>query len=142
MGRARHIHQHQCQEVILNPKDLRYTKGHTWVKRADAEATIGITNYAQEQLGSVLFLDISQVGELVKQGQPCGTVESDKATSEVMCPVSGKVVAVNQKALDAPELVNQDPYGQGWLLRIEMSDSKELDVLMTVEAFEAYTAGS
>jgi len=125
----------------LNPKDCKYTKGHTWVRVSGEEATIGISDYAQQQLGSVLFLEVAQPGDTVQQGQPCGTVESDKATSDIMCPVSGEVVAVNDKALDAPETVNQDPYGEGWLLKVRLSQPGELDNLMTAEEFEAYIAG-
>ncbi|MBI4301142.1 MAG: glycine cleavage system protein GcvH [Chloroflexi bacterium] len=124
----------------MNPKECRYTKGHTWVKVENNEATVGITDYAQEQLGSVLFLEVAEVGRPVAQFQPCGTVESDKATSDIMSPVSGQVTTVNEEVLNAPELVNQDPYGASWLFKARLSDPQELNALMTAEEFEAYIA--
>ena len=126
----------------MNPKDCHYTKGHTWVRASGNVATVGITDHAQKQLGSVLFLEVAQAGDAVTQGKPCGTIESDKATSEIMCPVGGKVVTINQETMDAPETVNKDPYGKGWLLQVHMSNLKELDNLMTAEAFEKYVAGA
>ncbi len=125
----------------MNPKDCKYTKGHTWVRVSGQEATVGVSDYAQKQLGSVLFVEVAQVGDAVAQGKPCGTIESDKATSEVQSPVSGKVTAVNQDTLDAPESVNKDPYGKGWLLKVQMSNPGELQSLMTAEAFEKYISG-
>ncbi|MBI2303787.1 MAG: glycine cleavage system protein GcvH [Chloroflexi bacterium] len=124
----------------MNPKDCKYSKGHTWVRVAGGEAIIGITDYAQQQMGSILFVETKEVGSQINQFQPCGTVESDKATSDVMSPISGEVVAVNQEAVDAPELLNQDPYGAGWLLKARPANPKELDDLMTAEQFEAATS--
>lgn len=126
----------------MDPKECKYTKGHTWVRAAGQEATIGITDYAQKQLGSVLFLELAQVGDAVTQGKPCGTIESDKATSEIMSPVSGKVAAINQETVDAPEAVNKDPYGSGWLLKVQVSNPEELDGLMSAEDFAKYIASA
>lgn len=124
----------------MNPKDCRYTKGHTWVRPEDGIATIGVTDYAQEQLGAVLFVEVAEVGDTVTQFQSCGTVESDKATSDIICPVSGQVVEVNGEALDAPEMLNQEPYGGGWLLKVKLADRNELKGLMSAQEFEAYIA--
>ncbi len=124
----------------MNPQDRRYTKGHTWVRVQDSEATIGITDYAQQQLGKVLFLEVAQEGIQIKQGQPCGTVESDKATSDVMSPITGEVMAVNEETINAPERVNEDPYGAGWLLKARILIPAELEALMSAEEFEAYIA--
>lgn len=124
----------------MNPRDYKYTKGHTWVKAEDSAAKIGITRYAVEQLGSIVFLEVADVGEAITQFEPCGTVESTKATSDIMSPVSGEVTAVNEEAIDRPEIVEEDPYGAGWLLRLKMSDPAELDALMSAEEFEKYIA--
>ncbi|MDO8490889.1 MAG: glycine cleavage system protein GcvH [Dehalococcoidia bacterium] len=121
----------------MNPKDLKYSKDQTWVRVAGDEGTIGITDYAQKQLGSVLFVEVKQPGEQVKQGQPCGTIESDKATSDIVCPVSGEVVAVNSDAIEAPESVNQAPYEAGWLLKVRLADKGELGKLLSATDFEA-----
>lgn len=126
----------------MNPRDYRYTTGHTWVKAEGAEATIGLTHYAQDKLGRVLFLELSQVGDHITRSQPCGTVESDKATADIMSPISGEVLAVNEETLNAPEMVNEEPYGKGWLLRARLADPAELKGLMTAEEFEAFTASS
>jgi len=124
----------------MNPRDYKYTEGHTWVKAEDIEAKIGITQYAVKQLGSILFLEVADVGEAITQFEPCGTVESAKATSDIMSPVSGEVTAVNEEAIDSLEMVEEDPYGTGWLLRVRMSDPAELDALMSAEEFEKYIA--
>jgi len=124
----------------MNPHDYKYTEGHTWVKAEDIEAKIGITQYAVKQLGSILFLEVADVGEAITQFEPCGTVESAKATSDIMSPVSGEVTAVNEEAIDSLEMVEEDPYGTGWLLRVRMSDPAELDALMSAEEFEKYIA--
>ncbi len=127
----------------MNPKDCRYSKSHIWVKAAGSEATIGLTEYAQEQLGNILFVEAAaEVGDAIAQGKPCGTVESDKATSDVLSPVSGEVVAVNEEVINAPEIINQDPYGAGWLLRARLSNPRELDELMSAEEFDSYIAES
>ncbi|MBI2864543.1 MAG: glycine cleavage system protein GcvH [Chloroflexi bacterium] len=120
------------------PQDLRYTKGHTWVKADGDVATVGITDFAQDRLGSILLFELGGEGSATTQGQPLGTVESDKATSEVMAPVSGEVSEVNEETANAPELANDDPYGDGWLVKVRMSDPKELDNLMDAEEFERY----
>ena len=122
----------------MNPKDCRYTKGHTWVRVAGGEAVVGITDYAQKQLGSVLFIEVKQPGDRIHQSQPCGTVESEKATADIMSPITGEVIEVNEEVLLAPELVNKAPYGKGWLLRAALGDPSELASLMSAAEFEAY----
>lgn len=126
----------------MNPKELRYSKGHTWVRVEDGTATIGVTDYAQHQLGSVLFVELKQPGEAVVQFEPCGSVESDKATADITSPVSGKVIEVNEEARNAPELLNKDPYGEGWLLKLEISSPGEVANLMSAEEFEAFIANA
>lgn len=123
------------------PKGLKYTKGHTWVKVDGDEATVGITDYAQEKLGSILLFELTDEGSTVEQGQPLGTVESDKATSDVVSPISGEVIEINQEAIDAPEKANEDPYGEGWLMKIRLSNPGELENLMSAEDFEKYISG-
>lgn len=124
----------------MNPKDCRYSKEHIWVRAQGNEATIGLTEYAQEQLGNILFVEAAEVGDSIGRGKPCGTVESDKATSDVISPVSGAVLAVNEDVVNAPETINQDPYGAGWLLKARLSNTADLDQLMSAEQFEAYIA--
>ena len=126
----------------MNPEDCKYSEGHTWVRAEDGEATIGLSDYAQERLGSILFVELKEPGDEVTMGEPCGSIESDKATSDISCPVSGEIIAMNEEVLDAPELVNDDPYGEGWLLRVRMNNPQELDELMSASEFEAFTAGN
>lgn len=126
----------------MNPEDCRFSESYTWVRVEGNEAIIGLSDYAQERLGSILFVELSEPGDRVIQGDPCGNVESDKATSDLSCPVSGEVVAINEEVLDAPELINDDPYGEGWLLRVRMTNPQELDDLMLASEFEAFIAGS
>ncbi|MBI4282663.1 MAG: glycine cleavage system protein GcvH [Chloroflexi bacterium] len=126
----------------MNPANCKYTKGHTWVRVEGNLAVIGLTDYAQQQLGKVLFVEAAAKGKKVAQSQSCGTVESDKATSDIMCPVTGEVTDVNEEALDAPELLNQEPYGKGWLIKVRLQDSKELGALMTAQEFEKYIEGA
>ncbi|MFH1486234.1 MAG: glycine cleavage system protein GcvH [Chloroflexota bacterium] len=126
----------------MNPKEMKYSKGHTWVKIENGTASVGLTDYAQHQLGSVLFVETKQPGEEVTQFDPCGTVESDKATADIMSPLSGKISMVNEEVLNAPELLNKDPYGAGWLLKLEVTDKGELANLMSAEEFEAFIANA
>ena len=126
----------------MNPANLRYTEGHTWVRTEDGEAVVGITDYAQQQLGSILYVETSEPGDTVRQFAPAGSVESDKSTSDFVSPVSGEVIAVNEEALGAPEKLNEDPYGEGWLLRIRMSDPSEVEDLLTAEEYEERIANA
>jgi glycine cleavage system H protein len=122
----------------VTPEDLLYTEEHEWVARkADNHVRIGITDYAQTQLGDVVFVQLPEVGEDVDAGSPVGEVESTKSVSEIYAPVAGKVTAVNN-ALDAePELINSDPYGEGWILEIALSDPDAVDGLLDAKAYQA-----
>jgi glycine cleavage system H protein len=125
------------------PADLRYTREHEWAKVDGKRARVGITHYAQDQLGDVVFVELPKVGARVRQMQPFGVVESVKAVSDLFAPLSGEVVEVNQGLTDHPEQVNQDPYGGGWLIVIALADPKELEALMSAADYEKFlqTAG-
>jgi glycine cleavage system H protein len=122
------------------PDDLRYHAEHDWARIEGDEATLGITWFAQDALGELVHFEPPAVGSTVSQGAACGEVESVKAVSDVVAPLSGEVLDVNQKAVDEPEIVNEDPYGEGWLLRIRVADAAEADVLMDAEAYRAHVA--
>ncbi len=108
------------------PEDLLYTRSHEWIRKEGDQVVIGITHYAQEQLGEVVYIELPEVGHSVDSGEELGTLESVKAVSEYFAPVAGEVVAVNERLRDEPNLVNEDPYGDGWLLRISGSADEEL----------------
>jgi len=122
------------------PDDLRYSKEHEWVRVEDSRATIGITSFAAEELGDIVFVELPEIGADVSQFATFGVVESVKAVSDLYAPVSGTVVEVNEALRDAPELMNSDPFGEGWIARVELSDRGELDTLMDGEAYAAETA--
>jgi glycine cleavage system H protein len=124
----------------MYPKDYRYTKEHEWIKADGATGTIGITDYAQHELGDVVFVELPKVGAQLKAGQSLGTVESVKAVSEIFTPVSGEVTETNPALVDAPEKINSDPHGSAWLIRIRLADPKEPASLMDAAAYEAYIA--
>lgn len=125
------------------PADLRYTREHEWARVEGHRARVGITHYAQDQLGDVVFVELPKIGTRVRHMQSFGVVESVKAVSDLFAPLSGGVVEVNQNLTQRPEQVNHDPYGAGWLIVIDMSDPKELNALMNATDYEAYlqTAG-
>jgi glycine cleavage system H protein len=122
------------------PDDLRYHAEHDWARIEGDEATLGITWFAQDALGELVHFEAPEVGSMVSQGGACGEVESVKAVSDVIAPLSGEVLEVSQKAVDEPEIVNEDPYGEGWLIRIRMSDAAEADVLMDATSYKAHVA--
>jgi len=122
------------------PDDLRYHREHDWARIEGEEATFGITWFAQDALGELVHYEPAEVGSTVTRGSPCGEVESVKAVSDVIAPLSGEVLEVNQKAVDEPEVVNEDPYGEGWLVRVRLSDPDEAGELMDVEAYRAHVA--
>jgi glycine cleavage system H protein len=124
----------------MYPKDYRYTKEHEWIKADGATGTIGITDYAQHELGDVVFVELPKVGAQLKAGQSLGTVESVKAVSEIFTPVSGEVTETNPALVDAPEKINSDPHGSAWLIKIRLADPKEPASLMDAAAYEAYIA--
>ena len=122
------------------PADLRYTRDHEWAKPEGGRLRVGITAYAQEQLGDVVFVELPKVGANVTQKQAFGVVESVKAVSDLFAPVSGEVVEVNAALPDAPELVNQDPYGRGWMIVVAPSKNDESDNLLTAAEYEQFLA--
>jgi glycine cleavage system H protein len=119
------------------PEDLLYHAEHDWARVEDDEATFGITWYAQDSLGEVVFFDPPKVGATVTKDSPYTEVESVKAVSDVICPLSGEVIAVNDELSDSPEKINEDPYGEGWLVRVKLSDPSEQEALLDAAAYEA-----
>ncbi len=124
------------------PETLRYTKDHEWAKLEGKRARIGITDYAQTELTDVVFVELPPIGKVVKQGEPLGTVESVKAVSEIFAPVSGKVVEVNKALEEKPEIVNKDPYGEGWMVVLEASEPTRADSLMDAAAYRKHIGDS
>ncbi len=124
------------------PADLRYHREHDWVRTEGDEAVFGITWYAQDALGEVVYYDPPAVGTTVTKDASYGELESVKAVSDIIAPASGEVTAVNPGVADRPEVVNEDPYGEGWLIRVRLSDPSELDDLMDEPAYREYLAGS
>lgn len=122
------------------PKDLKYASSHEWIRVEGNRAVVGITDFAQSQLGDIVFVEVPALGAKVAVGQGFSVVESVKAVSDIYAPVAGVVVEVNDALTDAPEAVNQDPYGQGWIAVIEMSDRADLDRLLDSEAYEKAAA--
>ena len=123
-----------------SPTDRRYTKEHEWVRVENDLGTVGITDYAQDQLGDLVYLDLPSSGTQVKQLDKLGEIESVKAVSDLYSPVSGEVVEVNQEVVDRPELVNQSPYEEGWLVRLRLADPAEVDGLLTAEQYDELIA--
>ena len=123
------------------PENLHYTAEHEWVAIDGAVASIGITDYAQQALGDVVYVQVPAAGQPVTAGEPCGEVESTKSVSDIYAPVSGTVVEVNQELADAPQRVNEDPYGEGWLVVIEADDATQLDQLLDADAYRALIEG-
>ena len=121
----------------MNPTDLKYSKEHEWVRPEEGgEAVVGITDYAQEQLGDVVYVLLPSEGEQLEQGKKLGEVESVKSVSDIFSPVSGEVIAVNEALSDQPELVNEDPYGKGWITRLRLSNPGQLDGLLSAQQYE------
>src|SRR5438094_5199847 len=121
------------------PKDVKYTEQHEWARQEGDRIRIGITDYAQDALGDVVYVDTPQVGTEVRAGEPFGEVESTKSVSDVYAPVSGSVVERNEELADAPELVNQEPYGRGWMIAIQPSDPSQVDALLDAASYRAFT---
>ena len=119
------------------PTNLKYTKDHEWVLIEGDTATVGVTDFAQGELGDVVFVEIETEGEALAQGDTFGTIEAVKTVSDLFMPVGGEVVAVNEKLEADPEVVNKDPYGDGWLIKIKVSDAAETDALLSAEDYEA-----
>jgi glycine cleavage system H protein len=123
------------------PDDLRYSKEHEWVRADGSQATVGITSFAAEELGDIVFVELPEPGTRMQQFGTFGVIESVKAVSDLYAPVSGEVVEVNTVLRDHPELVNQDPYGEGWIAKVALSDPAEPDGLMDAAAYRESTAG-
>lgn len=118
------------------PADLKYIETHQWVRvSADGTAVVGITDFAQEQLGDIVYVGLPEVGETVNGGEEAGVAESVKSASDVFSPVTGQVLAINEKLEDEPELVNEDPYGEGWFFKVRLTDEGELDSLLDAAAY-------
>ncbi len=118
------------------PKDLLYTKEHEWARVEGDVVTVGITDYAQSQLSDIVYVELPEVGTQVQAMEPFGTVEAVKAVSDLYSPVSGEVVAINERLADEPDLVNKDPYGEGWMIRVKLSNPEELKNLLSPEEYE------
>jgi glycine cleavage system H protein len=120
------------------PTDLKYTKSDEWIRVSGSEAEAGITDYAQNHLSDIVYVELPEVGAEFKQGTPFGSIESVKAASDINLPAGGTITAVNEALADAPEAVNSDPYGKGWIVKFTLSDSSELNALLDAKAYEAY----
>jgi glycine cleavage system H protein len=121
------------------PEDLHYSKDHEWVRVDGDQAVIGITDYAQNSLGDVVYVELPKAGEQFGANEPFGSVESVKAVSEVFNPIAGSVVAINESLADEPEKVNNDPYGEGWMIRLKMDNASAVDSLLTAAEYEDFT---
>ena len=123
----------------MNPKEYKYTQEHEWIcPESGSAGKVGLTKYAENQLGDIVFLDLPSPGTQVQQFEKMGEIESVKAVTDLFSPASGKVIEINGKAADKPELVNEDPYGVGWLVKLELSKPAELDALMSSGAYDKY----
>jgi glycine cleavage system H protein len=126
----------------MNPKEYKYTKEHEWIfLETQNKGKIGITDYAQSQLGDIVFLDLPAPGTQLEQSGKMGEIEAVKAVSDLFSPVSGQVLEVNQAAVDQPKLVNEDPYGAGWLIKLELGNPAELDTLMSSDEYDRIVTG-
>jgi len=123
----------------MYPSDCRYTREHEWVRIDGDTCTLGITDFAQKELGEVVYVELPEVGHLFDAHDELGTIESVKAVAEVYTPVAGEIVEINEALKDDPQLVNEDPHADGWLVKIKYSDSSDFDELMNVEEYEAFT---
>lgn len=125
----------------MYPDNLFYTKDHEWLRVEGEEAVMGITDFAQKQLGDIIYVDLPQPGKVLEAHQVVGSVESVKSVSDVYSPVSGEVLAVNSELAQTPDLINKDPYGQGWIVRLKIKDKSEIDNLMKAADYEKYLEG-
>lgn len=128
-----HTNQKQIQMNI--PSNLKYSKDHEWIRVEGDEAYVGITDFAQSQLGDIVFVDVTTEGETLAQGEVFGTIEAVKTVSDAFLPVGGEVLEFNAALNDAPEMVNKDPYGEGWMVKIKMTDPAELDALLSADDY-------
>jgi glycine cleavage system H protein len=128
------------EKMMEAPPGLKYSKEHEWVATEESVATIGITDHAQEQLGEIVYIELPSVGEKISKDDPFGVVESVKAVSDIYAPVSGTVVEVNEDLPESPETVNEDPYGDGWLIKVKVSDPDDFDDLMDPDEYTELVA--
>lgn len=119
------------------PSELKYTKDHEWVRVEGDIAIVGVTDYAQSELGDIVYVEIETEGEALDQEEVFGTVEAVKTVSDLFMPIAGEVIAFNEKLTDQPELVNTDPYGEGWMIKVKLSDASQVDGLLNAEAYKA-----
>ena len=122
------------------PKDLKYTKDHEWARVEGDTVAVGITDFAQEKMGSIVFVELPSAGKGAKKGETLVTVDSVKAVAEVYAPISGEVQVANENLRDNPELINHEPYGDGWMVKMKMADPQELGTLLSPEGYEAFVA--
>lgn len=120
------------------PANLKYTSDHEWIRTEGTEAYIGITDYAQGELGEIVFVDVATQGETIEKGEIFGSIEAVKTVSDLLMPVTGEVLEVNGDLEDHPELVNSDPYGKGWIIKVSISEAGEVDKLMSAEEYQAF----
>lgn len=120
----------------MYPEDLKYTAEHEWVKAGEGPVRVGITDFAQDALGDIVYVQLPEVGSKVRAGDACGELESTKSVSDLFAPLNGTVTAVNEALADQPDLVNTDPYGEGWLLDLDVEDAEEIDALMDAETYQ------
>ncbi|MGW6275851.1 glycine cleavage system protein GcvH [Kribbella sp. NPDC055071] len=120
----------------MYPEDLKYTTEHEWVKSGEGPVRVGITDFAQDALGDIVYVQLPEVGSAVRAGDACGELESTKSVSDLFAPVNGTVRAVNEALADQPDLINSDPYGEGWLLDIEVEDAAEVEALMDADTYQ------
>lgn len=125
----------------MDMKKFKFTEKHEWVKADGDVAAVGISDYAQKELGDVVYVELPAVGDAVEQGDACSNIESVKAVSDIYCPVGGEIVEINEDLEDAPETINKDPYGDGWIFKVKMDDPGQLDDLMDAAAYDEYLKG-
>jgi glycine cleavage system H protein len=123
----------------MYPTEFRYTREHEWVKVEDDVCVVGVTDFAQSELGEVVFVELPEIGHMFDAGDELGTIESVKAVAEVYTPVAGEILEINDALRDDPQLLNEDPHGEGWLIKMRFSSSSDFEDLMDAEAYEAYT---
>lgn len=119
-------------------EDFKFTKSHEWVKIEGDTATIGITDYAQNQLGDIVFIELSNIGDKLKKSSHFGTIESTKAASELYIPLSGEVIEINKELINSPQVINEDPFGKGWMIKVRLEDSSEEDNFLNRESYKEY----
>jgi len=118
------------------PQSLKYTKEHEWVREDGSTVTVGITDHAQGELGDIIFVEFPEIGQKIERNEPCGTIEAVKTVADLFAPISGTVIEINETLDDSPESVNQDPYGDGWMVKVSVSEAGELDNLMSADQYQ------